>query len=86
MIVAACNGNTQAAQELEPILQQRGATDDWRYLVAVIRRILAGERGIELTEGLDRVDAVIVRRILAVMQGEPSPPTPLPSALGNPVA
>jgi len=79
MIVAVCNGNTQVAQELESILQQRGAMDDWRNLVAVIRRILAGERGIELTDGLDHTDAAIVRRILGLLAGEKPSPQPSPN-------
>ena len=52
--------------------------DDWRNLVAVIRRILAGERGIELTEGLDRADTAIVRRIVGLLQEPPPPPQPSP--------
>jgi tetratricopeptide (TPR) repeat protein len=76
-VVAICNGDTQAAQQLEPFLQKMEQTDDWRNLVPVIRRILAGERGIELTEGLDRTDAAIVRRILGLLQ-EPSSPALLP--------
>jgi hypothetical protein len=78
-IVAACNGNTQAAQQLEPFLQQMETQDDWRNLIPVLRRILVGERGIELTEGLDHTDAAIVRRILQLL-AQPSPPAPLPNS------
>jgi tetratricopeptide (TPR) repeat protein len=78
-IVAACNGNGQAAQEIEPVLQRMGTTDDWRKLIPVIRRIMGGERDIELTEGLDQADTAIVRRILQLLR-EPSPPAPLPNS------
>jgi hypothetical protein len=37
----------------------------WRNLVAVLRRLLAGERGPQLTAGLDRTDTAIVQKILA---------------------
>lgn len=78
-IVAACNGDTQVAQQLEPFFQQMETQDDWRNLIPVLRRILAGERGIELTEGLDRTDAAIVRRVLQLLT-QPSPPAPLPTS------
>ena len=38
---------------------------DWRNLIAVLRRLLANERGPQLTEGLDRTDTTIVQKILA---------------------
>jgi tetratricopeptide (TPR) repeat protein len=79
-VVAVCNGDTQVMQQLEPFFQRMETTDDWRNLIPVIRRILAGERGIELTEGLDRTDAAIVRRILGLLAGEERPP-PQPSPL-----
>ena len=74
-VVAACNGNARAVQELEPFLNDVEKEDDWRNLVLVIRRIMQGERGVELMEGLDVVDATIVRRILGLLAGhsEPSP-------------
>ncbi len=74
-VVAACHGNARAAQELEPYLNDVEKEDDWRNLVLAIRRIMRGERGVELMEGLDVVDATIVRRILQLLAGhsEPSP-------------
>ena len=78
-VVAACQGNEQAAKDLAPFLQQMGETQDWRNLIAVIRRILNGERdGDGLTDGLDRIDGLIVQRILAGL--ETSPPAPSPEA------
>ncbi|HLF27144.1 MAG TPA: tetratricopeptide repeat protein [Anaerolineae bacterium] len=79
-IVAACNGDAQALQQLEPVFQRLETADDWRNLIPVIRRIIAGERGIELTEGLHRTHAAIVRRILGLLAGEDRP-SPLPSPL-----
>ncbi len=65
-VVAACKGNAesaQAARELEPVLQDVEAKG-WGNLVAVIRRILKGERGAALAAGLDKVDAAVVGKIL----------------------
>jgi hypothetical protein len=63
-VVAACQGNRQAAQAIEPVLQKFAGTKDWGNLVAVIRRILKGERGAQLAAGLDNIDAAIVEKIL----------------------
>lgn len=68
--VAACQGNEEAKKELEPFLQQQEQTDDWRNLIAVIRRIMNGERDGNIIEGLDRIDAVIVMRILKALNGD----------------
>lgn len=67
-VVAACQGNKQAAQAIEPVLQKFAGTKDWGNLVAVIRRILKRERGAQLAAGLDRVDAAIVQKILEGVQ------------------
>jgi tetratricopeptide (TPR) repeat protein len=69
-VVAACQGNKQAKNELEPFLQQMGQTDDWGNLIPVLRRVMDGERDDELFDGLDRTDALIVRRILGALAGE----------------
>jgi hypothetical protein len=64
-MIAACKGDQQAARALEPILQKYAETEDWRNLVAVLRRLLAGERSPQLTAGLDRTDTANVQKILA---------------------
>ena len=51
-VVAACNGNTQAAQELEPFLQSMEAKKTGAIVIPVLRRICDGERGVELTGGI----------------------------------
>ncbi len=64
-VAAACQGNAQAGKELEPFLQRIGQTDNWRALPPVITRIMAGERDLQdLTDELDHLDALIIRRIL----------------------
>ena len=50
-------------------MQDMSQRDDWRNLASVIRRILAGERGDTLCDGLDGTDAIIVRRILGRLSG-----------------
>ena len=73
-IAAAAQGNTNAQSEVEKILPQLEATKDWKTLVTPVRRILAGESDFEkLRPELDRQDAYIVRRILAVLSGESMP-------------
>ena len=41
----------------------------WQGLVAVLRRIHAGERELTLTDGLDPVDTAITRRALDLLAG-----------------
>ncbi|RLC87344.1 MAG: hypothetical protein DRI79_08780, partial [Chloroflexi bacterium] len=69
-VVAACEGSEEARGAVEEALRQMAATEDWRNLPPVIRRILAGERDLEsLTDGLDAWDALIIRRTLAALEG-----------------
>ena len=80
-VVAACAGSEEARQEVERALGRMAETEGWGNLPPVIRRILAGERSLDtLAEGLGRIDALIVRRILAALAGEapPSPPAAAP--------
>lgn len=59
-VVAACQGDTDAATQLAPFLDEMSQKDDWRALVAVLRRILTGERDpVALLPGLDDTDVVI---------------------------
>ena len=65
VVVAACEGNAQAASALEPFFDEMSQKDDWRNLVAVLRRILAGERDpLALLPGLDDTDVVIAGDVL----------------------
>ncbi len=73
-VAAAVQGNPNAKSEVEKILPRLEATRDWKTLIAPVRQILAGENDFEkLRPDLDRQDAYIVRRILAVLSGEPAP-------------
>ena len=66
--VAACEGNAQAAAQLAPFLDEMSQQDDWRKLVAVLRRILAGERDpLALLPGLDDTDILIVGDVLRAL-------------------
>ena len=49
--VAAAGGDRDAAAELGPFLDQFAESQDWAALVAVLRRILGGERGEDLLDG-----------------------------------
>ena len=63
-IVAAAQGDQAMIAMLEPVLAARSATP----LIAVLHRILAGERGAALTRGLDSVEGSIVDAILDKLQ------------------
>lgn len=72
-VAAVAQGNANAKSEVEKILPQLEA-GGWQNLVAAIRRMLTGEKEVDsLCAELDREDAYIVRRILAVLSGEPMP-------------
>jgi len=63
----ACRGEALGSDTAE-LLEKLEASEQWQQLAATIWRILGGERGAELCAELDHVDALIVRRILAVIE------------------
>jgi hypothetical protein len=68
-VVAAAEGDPDVAAALEPLLTERADAEDWAALIAVLRRIIAGERGEDLLTGLDPIDAAITRRALDALAG-----------------
>jgi hypothetical protein len=64
-IAAACQPGPQAGAQALPDLDELAERYGWRKLVPVLQRIIAGERGEHLTDGLDPVDAAIARETLA---------------------
>lgn len=64
-IVAVIGGGQAEAETVNAELDEIGTNANWAALVSVLKRILAGERGEALTEGLDRVDTAIVQALLA---------------------
>jgi hypothetical protein len=59
-----------AATALTAVLDRYADTDDWRALVAVLRRLHAGERDPgTLLDGLNDIDTTITRRVLDVLTG-----------------
>jgi hypothetical protein len=67
-VVAAARGDPEASAGLEPLLAELDKTDDWAALAGVLRRVLAGERGQQLLQGLDEVDTAIVADVLRRLQ------------------
>lgn len=65
-VVIACQ-KADAVPDLEEILKQ-AEQNDWKQLVATIRKILAGSRSEALLKGLDEEDQVIITSILRGLQ------------------
>ena len=68
-------GNPQLMPETEEILKV-SEQNGWTELVAVIRRILNGERDASLLNGLDEEDATIAGAILEGLQNPSTLPDP----------
>jgi len=64
LTAAAAGGDSGAAAQLTPILDQFAQTPDWAALAAVLRRIAGGERGDRLLDGPDPVDTAIASKAL----------------------
>ena len=62
--IAAAQGSTEAAAQLEPLLQELAGRSDWSALVGVLRQILSGARDTALLRGLDQTDTIIAGNIL----------------------
>ncbi|HID49487.1 MAG TPA: hypothetical protein EYP40_07750 [Chromatiales bacterium] len=73
-VVQACQ-NPEARIELDPVLDT-AASNGWEELVAVVRRILNGQREASLLHGLDEEDTVIVESILQGIQNPATLPEP----------
>lgn len=63
-IGAASQGNQDAAAWLTPHLDDLARNPDWAALIGVLRRILGGERGEDLLDGLDPNDTAVIRETL----------------------
>lgn len=73
-LVAAVRGDRSAAVSLSRHLAARDLAPDWMATVAAFRAILDGSPGdVDLTSGLDAVDAAIVRRALDAVAGRVEP-------------
>jgi hypothetical protein len=64
-IAAACQDGQEPPADLLEFLDNSARDPDWAALAAVLRRILAGERGEILLDGLDPTDTAIARETLA---------------------
>jgi hypothetical protein len=69
-VAAVSQSGQEAPAELLQFLDEQAKRPDWAALVGVLRRILAGERGESLLDGLDPVDAAIARETLARLEQE----------------
>lgn len=65
-VVHACQNDT-AKQQLKPMLDM-ASQQSWHKLVAAVNKIVAGQRGEDLLNGLDDEDKIIVKSILLGLQ------------------
>ena len=72
--VAAAGGDSEAAAQLAPVLDQLAQDSDWAALAAVLRRIIGGDRDASLLQGLDPVDTAITGQVLARLAQSPDAP------------
>jgi hypothetical protein len=63
-IAAACRAGQEPPPDLLEFLEESAKKPGRATLAAVLRRILAGERGEPLLDGLDLIDTAIVRETL----------------------
>ena len=63
-IAAACQAGQEPPAGLLEFLDESAGNPDWAALAAVLRRVLDGERGDLLLDGLDPIDTAIAREIL----------------------
>ncbi len=63
--IAACKGMPDAANSVAPFFDQMEKKGEWRALIGILRRILAGERdALVLLRGLDETDTLIAGDVL----------------------
>jgi tetratricopeptide (TPR) repeat protein len=81
-VTAAARGDAAAATATREHLSRYADSDSWAKLVAVLTRILDGDRGEDLAAGLDEIDAAVVARALDSVAGQVSVPAMLWPAMG----
>ncbi|QLQ06962.1 MAG: hypothetical protein HZY76_13555 [Anaerolineae bacterium] len=79
LVVNAVQGDAAADNQLLPFLDQLSRSADWHNLAAALRRVLAGERNLQvLSPGLDATDQAILTATLDALQSG-SPPDIAPA-------
>ena len=71
--IAAAAGDADATTQLTPFLGELADDQDWAALVAVLRRIIGGDRNDTLLEGLDPVDTAIATQVLSRLSAPTAP-------------
>jgi len=72
--VAAAGGDSDAAAQLAPVIDEIAQDGDWAALAGILRSIIDGDRGACLLQGLDPVDTAIAGQILARLAQPPDAP------------
>jgi hypothetical protein len=82
-MVAARDGNQQAAARFDQTVEGCLNSPDWGALAAVLRRVRDGEGGLDLCAGLDEIDAAIAARAIGVRDGQIAIPAGLWHAIAT---
>jgi hypothetical protein len=81
-LAAASQGDAEAALAVREYLAGYRDSEDWAALADALERVLDGDRGQDLSAGLDQIDTAVVTRALEVLAGQASVPTGLWPAMG----
>jgi hypothetical protein len=81
-LLAAADGDTEAATALDAQLGRYQDSPDWGALAVALRRLGAGETGPGLLTGLDETSAAIVTRAMDARDGKVDIPAALWVAIG----
>jgi len=73
-MVAAADGDSDAAAQLTPVLDQLAQEQDWAAVAAVLRRIISGDRDGSLLEGLNPTGTYIADQVLTRLAQPPDTP------------
>ncbi|HHX64109.1 MAG TPA: tetratricopeptide repeat protein, partial [Chloroflexi bacterium] len=68
-VIKSCRGEAMDAETVE-LVESLEKNEEWEALAIAIWRILGGERGSDLYEYLDHIDALVIRTILQKLEGD----------------
>ena len=79
IMVSACQGNQESIAVAKQIVEKYRGDKSWGNLADAMQKVLDGQRNDIIYDGLDRIDALVIRRILQALDGDVKP-SPQPSS------